>query len=213
MTADVIVDVRPGLDPDSVRFAVFSTDGQPLIVIDNLQTKALGKIKSGAKNKSGGSGSSVFEEHFIRQEPKPVTPSLRCAHWLVVGNATPRLEATLAELVRRGAKVDLTDPTPFLDLNTEKALASVQALMARSNGSAGILFSAGASETLDDMADGGRYSPRSRRLSINWLHSQKSSTGCKPHPTRARSWLLSRRQAGSWTVTGRCRCPAFARAR
>jgi len=156
MTADVVVDVQPGLDPDSVRFAVFSTDGQPLIVIDNLQTKALGKIKSSATNKAGGSGSSVFEEHFVRQEPKPVTPSLRCAHWLVVGNATPRLEATLAELVRRGAKVDLSDPIPFLDLNVEKALASVQALMARSNGSAGILFSAGVGETLDDTADGGQ---------------------------------------------------------
>jgi hypothetical protein len=156
MTDDVIVDIQPGFEPESMRFGVFSTDGQPLIVIDNLRTKALGKIKSGGASLPGGSGSSVFEEHFIRQEPKSATPTLRCANWLVVGNATRRLEATMTELVRRGAKVELADLAPFLNLNAEEALARVQAFIASSSGGAGILFSAGIGETLDETADGGQ---------------------------------------------------------
>lgn len=156
MTQEAIVDIRPGFEPESMRFVVLSTVGQPLIVIDNLQTKALGKIKSVGTGAPGNSGSSVFEERFIRQEPKSTTATLRCTNWLVVGNATRRLDATLAELVRRGAKVERTDLGPFLNLDAEQALTTVQAFMSGSSGPAGILFSAGVDETPDEACDGGQ---------------------------------------------------------
>ncbi|MDQ0394911.1 SDR family NAD(P)-dependent oxidoreductase [Labrys monachus] len=147
LTAEVIVGIQPGLDQDSMQFSVFSPEGKPLIVIDNLQTKALGKIGGGRTKHAAGSGASVFEEHFQKQEPKPPAPSVRCAHWLVVGDGTQRLEATLAELVRRGATVEIADAAPFLTLDTDEALAIVRAFTAKSEQSGGILFSAAAGGT------------------------------------------------------------------
>lgn len=152
MTADVVVDIQPSFEPDTMRFSVFSAEGRPLIVIDDLQTKALGKIRS--TNQAGGSGPSVFDEHFIRQEPKPATTPLRCPRWLVVGNGWQRLEGALAELARRGATVEMADPIPFLDLDADKAQATIQAFIGASHGNAGILFRAAVTEPLDEMADG-----------------------------------------------------------
>lgn len=154
MTPDVIVDIRPGLDPYSMRFSVFSPEGQPLIVLDNLQTKALGKVRVGRTKQGAGSVSSVFEEHFEKQEAKPAAPSLRCAHWLVVGDGTQRLEATLAELVSRGVTVEVANPAPFLNLDSDEALATIRAFMTKSDGKGGILFSAAVAETLDEKAGG-----------------------------------------------------------
>jgi acyl transferase domain-containing protein/NADPH:quinone reductase-like Zn-dependent oxidoreductase/NADP-dependent 3-hydroxy acid dehydrogenase YdfG/aryl carrier-like protein len=154
MTPDVIVEIRPGFDPDSMRFGVFSPQGEPLAVIDNLQTKALGKVKNAGGKPAGGSGSSVFEERFHKQEPKPAAPSLRCAHWLVVGDGTERLDGTLAELIRRGATAETADPAPFLKLDTGGALSCVQAFMAKSDAHRGILFSASVGKALGEASTG-----------------------------------------------------------
>ena len=153
MTPNVIVDINPGADPDSIRFSVFSPEGQPLITIDNLQTKALGKVRGGIK-RGNSSGSSVFEEQFEKQESKPASPSLRCPHWLVVGDGTQRLEATVAELVSRGATVDVADPAPFLNLDPDDAFATIQAFMTKSDRNGGILFSAAVAKMLDEKRTG-----------------------------------------------------------
>ncbi|MBZ9674330.1 type I polyketide synthase [Mesorhizobium sp. ES1-1] len=152
MTAEVRVDIEPSFEPDSMRFSVFSADGEPLIVIDDLQTKSLGRIR-GARP-AGGAGASAFEEHFIRQEPRPASDSARCARWVLMGNGSRRLEPTMADLARRGLMAELADPSLLLDLESEKAFASIQALMAASEARSGVLFSALVSDSLDEMCDG-----------------------------------------------------------
>ncbi|RWL88757.1 MAG: SDR family NAD(P)-dependent oxidoreductase [Mesorhizobium sp.] len=152
MTAEVVVDIQPSFEPDSMRFSVFSTDGRPLIVVDDLRTKSLGRV--GGTRQASASGSSVFEEHFVRQEPRPASASPRCVRWLVMGNGSKSLEPTVADLVRRGATAEAADPALLLDLDAEKALASIQSFIAAAEGRSGILFNALISDSLDEMCDG-----------------------------------------------------------
>jgi acyl transferase domain-containing protein/NADPH:quinone reductase-like Zn-dependent oxidoreductase/NADP-dependent 3-hydroxy acid dehydrogenase YdfG/aryl carrier-like protein len=154
LTDDVIVDIQQGLEPDTLKFSVFAPDGRPLVTIDNLHTRALGKMK-GRGRQAAGTGSSVFEETFERQEPKPAE-ALRVPHWLVVGDGTQRLEATLAELVGRGATAEIAPAAPFLALDADEAGDQIRAFMGRSGGKGGVLFSAAFDSGLDEADDGDR---------------------------------------------------------
>ena len=151
LTDEVIVDIQQGLEPDTLKFSVFSPDGRPLVFIDNLQTRALGKLKGRAKQ-AAGSGSSVFEETFERQEAKPAE-ALRIPHWLVVGDGTQRLEATLAELVGRGATAEIAPAAAFLNLDADEAAAQ-SAPSGKSGGKGGVLFSAAVDSGLAESDDG-----------------------------------------------------------
>jgi acyl transferase domain-containing protein/NADPH:quinone reductase-like Zn-dependent oxidoreductase/acyl carrier protein len=139
LTGQVIVDVSKSSHGLFARYQVFDMDGNPLISIEDLETKKLGGAN--ARSRERAVGQAAYSERFEASLPTPSEAAATPLRWLAVAADPAPLAPLAAAIAEGGGSIEFADTTPFSAMDLEAATKLVETFCAADPMPAAILFS------------------------------------------------------------------------
>jgi acyl transferase domain-containing protein/NAD(P)-dependent dehydrogenase (short-subunit alcohol dehydrogenase family)/acyl carrier protein len=122
LSHNIVIETSEGRGPAAARLRIFSSEGQPLIQIEDLTSKVVGARR--ANNQGYAAVASVFEE-FLERQPSAPSEDIGGSRWLLLGDGKGHASLA-AELERRGAEVDHGDIAPFTAMDLPAATRLIE---------------------------------------------------------------------------------------
>jgi len=163
LTDQIIVDVSKSDYGWYGRYRVFDMTGQPLIMIDGFETKALGGANARSREKA--SGPAAYAERFEASVPTAAAEPLAAQRWLAIAANPAPLGPLAAAIGETGGSIEYADAGVFQSMDLEAATQLVETFCKAEGAPAAILFSGVGVEVGTENPDGQALLDATNRLS------------------------------------------------
>lgn len=140
LSKQIIIETSDGMGPSLARIRIFSPEGEPLVQIEDLNSKVVGTRR--AINKGYAAKASIFEEYLERQSASP-SENIEGSCWLLLGESDD-FAPLASELKRRGAEIEQVNFAPFQAMDLPAATSLIEDFLDRDPRKGGILVCAAA---------------------------------------------------------------------